>query len=96
MHKLIRELRSREVFRTAVLYVGISWILIEAASVMLPAFDAPDWALRAVIILAIVGLPVVTVLGGHNITDNGTVFCGVPSSILKWNSGLSIKRPSVP
>jgi hypothetical protein len=45
--KLIRELRRREVFRTAGLYVGIAWILIEGASVLLDAFEAPDWILRA-------------------------------------------------
>jgi tetratricopeptide (TPR) repeat protein len=72
MLKLIRELRRREVFRTVGLYVGISWILIEASSVMLPAFEAPDWALRAVIILAVVGLPIVIVLAWvYDITDKG-------------------------
>ena len=62
MLNLIKELRRREVFRTVGFYVGISWILIEAASVMLPAFEAPDWALRGVIIVAFVGLPVAIVL----------------------------------
>jgi len=72
MQRLIKELRRREVFRTAGLYVGVSWILIEGASVMLPAFDAPDWALRAVILLAIFGLPVVIVLAWfYDVTDSG-------------------------
>jgi len=62
MLNLIKELRRREVFRTVGFYVGISWILIEGASVMLPAFDAPDWALRGVIIVAFMGLPVAIVL----------------------------------
>ena len=62
MLNLIKELRRREVFRTVGFYVGISWILIEASSVMLPAFNAPEWALRGVIILAMVGLPIVIVL----------------------------------
>lgn len=70
--KLIRELRRREVFRTAGLYVGIAWITIEAASVLLPAFEAPEWALRALIIAAIVGLPVAIVLAWiYDITDSG-------------------------
>jgi tetratricopeptide (TPR) repeat protein len=60
--KLIRELRRREVFRTAGLYVGIAWILIEGASVLLDAFEAPDWILRALIIVAVIGLPVTIVL----------------------------------
>jgi len=72
MSKLIRELRRREVFRTAGLYVGISWILIEAASVFLPAFDAPDWVMRALIIAAIIGLPIVIVLAWiYDVTDKG-------------------------
>ena len=72
MPNLFRELRRREVFRTAGLYVGIAWIVIEAASVFLPAFDAPDWAMRALIIIAIIGLPVVIVLAWvFDITDHG-------------------------
>ena len=62
MAKFIRELRRREVFRTAGLYVGVAWILIEAASIFLPAFEAPDWVLRAMIIAAVDGLTVEIVL----------------------------------
>ena len=62
MYKLFRELRRREVFRTAGLYVGISWIVIEGASILLPAFEIDDWVLRALIILAFVGMPVTLAL----------------------------------
>jgi len=72
MSNLIRELRRREVFRAAGLYVGIAWILIEAASVFLPAFEAPDWVMRAFIIVAIIGLPIVIVLAWiYDVTDHG-------------------------
>ena len=72
MRKLIVELRRREVFRTLGLYIGICWILIEASSVMLPAFGAPDWTLRAVIICAIIGLPITTVLAWvYDVTESG-------------------------
>ena len=72
MQGLIRELRRREVFRTAGLYVGIAWIAIEAASVMLPAFEAPDWVLRALIIAAVVGFPISVVLAWvYDVTDKG-------------------------
>ncbi len=46
MNRFIRELRRREVFRTAGLYVGVCWILIEVASVVLPTFDAPEWVIE--------------------------------------------------
>jgi tetratricopeptide (TPR) repeat protein len=63
MGRLIRELRRREVFRTLGLYIGASWILIEVASVLVPAFEAPPWILRGLIIAAVAGFPVVAVLG---------------------------------
>ena len=72
MQRLIRELRRREVFRTAGLYVGIAWIAIEGASVLLPAFEAPDWVLRALIIAAIIGFPITIVLAWiYDVTDKG-------------------------
>jgi tetratricopeptide (TPR) repeat protein len=72
MHKLIKELRRREVFRTAGLYVGIAWIAVEVSSVLFDAFAAPDWALQAVIIIAIIGLPVTIVLAWvFDITEKG-------------------------
>lgn len=54
------------------LYVGIAWIGIEGASVMLPAFDAPDWVLRAFILMAIVGFPISLVLAWvFDVTEDG-------------------------
>jgi len=72
MNRFIRELRRREVFRTAGLYVGVCWILIEASSVLLPTFDAPDWIMKAIVIAAIVGFPVMLVLAWvYDVTSHG-------------------------
>lgn len=72
--KFIRELRRREVFRSAGLYVGICWILVEGASIVLPTFDAPDWMLRALIIAVLVGFPVMLVLAWvYDVSDRGIV-----------------------
>lgn len=74
MKKFILELRRREVFRTAGLYVGICWILVEGASIVLPTFGAPDWILQALIIAALVGFPVALVLSWiYDVTDQGVV-----------------------
>jgi len=72
MNKFIRELRRREVFRSAGLYVGVAWILIEVSSVLFDAFGAPDWALQAVIILAVIGFPVTLVLAWiYDVSETG-------------------------
>jgi len=77
---LIRELRRREVFRSTGLYVGVAWITIEAASVFLPAFDAPEWVLRALIIAAVIGLPIAIVLAWiFDVTEDGIEIQADPS-----------------
>jgi len=70
----IKELRRREVFRTAGMYVGVSWILFEVASLVLPVFDAPDWLLRTIIIIAFAGFPVTLALAWiYDVTERGIV-----------------------
>ncbi len=72
MNRFIKELRRREVIRTAGLYIGICWLLIEAASVLLPTFDAPEWVMRAIVIATIIGFPVMLVLAWvYDVTDQG-------------------------
>ena len=80
MQRFIRELRRREVFRTLGFYVGVCWILIEAASIVLPAFEAPDWALRGLITVAIVGFPIVGVLAWvYDVSAKGVTVQADPS-----------------
>ncbi|HKL62837.1 MAG TPA: tetratricopeptide repeat protein [Woeseiaceae bacterium] len=74
MSNFIQELRRRNVFRVAGLYVGVSWILIEAASVLLPTFEAPEWALRWLVIITFIGFPVALILAWvFEITERGVL-----------------------
>ncbi len=67
-------MRRREVFRTTGLYVGIAWIAIEVANVLLPTFDAPEWIFRWLVIIAMLGFPVVIVLAwAFDVTAAGVV-----------------------
>lgn len=67
------ELRSRKVVQVTVSYAVLAWLLVQIASVVLPAFDAPGWAMRLTIFLLALGLPVALVLswafdiGAHGI-----------------------------
>ena len=72
MLKLIKELRRRQVFRTTGLYVGGVWIVLQVAEVVLPAFDAPEWVMKALISVGIVGVPIVIALAWiFDITTSG-------------------------
>lgn len=59
---LVSELRRRQVFRAAAWYGGLAWFAIQVADTVVPRFDLPDWTVRAVILAALLGLPVVLVL----------------------------------
>ena len=49
------ELKRRKVYKVAVAYAVISWLLIQAASILLPTFDAPPCMMRAFIVLLAIG-----------------------------------------
>jgi TolB-like protein len=58
----LAELRQRKVFRVATVYLVVAWVAVQAASIALPAFDAPPWMLRVVILLFALGFPLALLL----------------------------------
>ncbi len=56
------ELQRRDVVRTSLAYAALAWLIIEVATVIGGIFDLPAWALRVVVITAIVGFPIVVAL----------------------------------
>jgi len=69
---LYEELKRRHVFRVAVLYGGIAWITLQAASMILPAFHAPDWIFQALIAIGVIGFVVLMVAAWlYELTSQG-------------------------
>lgn len=56
-----KKLKQRNVIRIAIAYIVGGWVLIEAADILLPTFDAPAWVMRALVLSVIGGLPVALV-----------------------------------
>jgi TolB-like protein/Tfp pilus assembly protein PilF len=66
------ELKRRNVIRMAGLYLVGAWLLTQVASTLLPAFDAPSWALRGLIVtLAIAFIPAVIFSWVFELTPQG-------------------------
>ena len=66
------ELKRRNVYKVAAAYVVVSWLLLQAASIFLPAFDAPLWVIKVIIIFLILGFPIALVLSwAFEITPEG-------------------------
>lgn len=66
------ELKRRNVYKVAVAYLVVSWLLIQAASILLPTFAAPAWIMQTVVVLLVLGFPVVLILSwAFEITSEG-------------------------
>ena len=62
---LFSELSRRNVVRVAIAYFAAVWLLLQVADMMLSAFDAPQWILRALIFACIIGIPIALLLAWH-------------------------------
>jgi len=56
------QLRRRGVLRVAISYAVIAWLLLQIGDVVLEPLDAPDWVMRALILLLAVGFPIAILL----------------------------------
>ncbi len=58
LKKYIAELKRRNIFKSAIAYLVVAWIIAEVASVVLPTFNAPPYLMRALLLILIIGFPV--------------------------------------
>src|SRR5439155_1000875 len=58
----LAELKRRNVYKVAVAYAVIAWLLIQAASILLPTFEAPSWVMKVFVVLVTLGFPIALVL----------------------------------
>jgi len=71
---LIRELRRRRVFRAAGMYIIAAWVIVQVASLVFPAIDIADAAIRHVWIGAILAFPLLIVFAWrYDVTQEGVV-----------------------
>jgi len=45
------ELKRRNVYKVAVAYAVVSWLLVQAASIILRTFEAPSWVMKTLVVL---------------------------------------------
>jgi TolB-like protein/lipoprotein NlpI len=56
------ELKRRNVYKVAVAYIVAGWALSQGIAQVFPVFEVPNWAIRLIVLLIIVGLPIALVL----------------------------------
>ncbi|CAN5573297.1 hypothetical protein BH18VER2_BH18VER2_11400 [soil metagenome] len=58
----LTELKRRSVYKVAVAYAVVAWLLIQIATQVFPFLQIPDWAIRLIIMLVALGFPIALVI----------------------------------
>jgi len=56
------ELQRRNVYKVAVAYAVVGWLLVQITTQVFPIFEIPNWALRLIVLAIIIGFPIALVL----------------------------------
>src|SRR6266446_8115509 len=56
------ELKRRNVYKVAVAYAVLAWLLIQVATQVFPFFEIPNWAVRLVVLFIVIGFPIALIL----------------------------------
>src|SRR6476659_1516088 len=72
MSGFFQELQRRKVYRVAAAYVIAAGFIIQIGSAVIPAWELPNWTLRLVIVLLLIGFPVALILAwAYDVTPEG-------------------------
>ena len=89
MSGFFEEVQRRKVYRVAVAYVIAAGGIIQLASAAFPAWELPNWALRLVIVLLLIGFPIALILAwAFDVTSTGikaTPSPVVAGRVRRWN-----------
>jgi TolB-like protein/Tfp pilus assembly protein PilF len=56
------ELKRRNVYKVAVAYAVVGWLVIQVSSTVLPTFHAPEWVVQTLVVLVALGFPISLVI----------------------------------
>ena len=56
------ELKRRNVYKVAVAYAVVGWLVIQVSSTVLPTFHAPEWVVQTLVLLVALGFPIALVI----------------------------------
>src|SRR5215469_14307843 len=69
---IFSELKRRNVYKVAVAYIVGGWAMSQGIAQVLPVFDIPNWIIRLLVVLIIIGFPIAVVCAwAFEITPEG-------------------------
>jgi TolB-like protein/Flp pilus assembly protein TadD len=81
MSGFFEEVQRRKVYRVAAAYIIVAGFIIQIGSATFPALELPNWALRLVIVLLLMGFPIALILAwAYDVTPQGIRVTPAPAT----------------
>ena len=72
LRNFFAELKRRNVYKVAIAYAIVTWLLIQIATQTFPFFEIPSWGVRLVVALLLIGFPIALILAwAYELTPEG-------------------------
>jgi serine/threonine-protein kinase len=66
------ELKRRNVYKVALAYAIVGWLLIQVSTQVFPFFDIPNWGVRLIVLFIVIGFPVALIIAwAFELTSEG-------------------------
>jgi TolB-like protein/Flp pilus assembly protein TadD len=91
--KFFAELQRRNVYRAGVIYAMSSWLLIQVATQVFPFFEIPNWVIRSIVVVLVLGFPLsLSLAWAFELTPEGIVKTeDVPlGRSIRWKTGRKL------
>jgi TolB-like protein len=62
MKHFFTELKRRNVYKVAIAYAVVAWLLMQAASILFPTFEAPPWTMKVFVAVIALGFPIALII----------------------------------
>src|SRR5437867_9031479 len=62
LKKFFSELKRRNVYKVAIAYGVVAWLLLQAASILFPTFEAPTWTMKVFVAMTALGFPIALII----------------------------------
>ncbi|MCK5400212.1 MAG: hypothetical protein KAJ28_01135, partial [Flavobacteriaceae bacterium] len=86
LKKFFSELKRRNVYKVAITYVIVAWLILQIGSVVFETIKTPDWVMQVLLFFIVVGFPIALILAW--------AFEMSPQGMIRTNSLESEENPN--
>lgn len=74
LKNFLSELKRRRVYKVALTYMAVSWLLLQIADLLLDTLHAPEWAMQIILIVIVLCFPIALILAwAYELSPDGMI-----------------------